>query len=66
MAINKPINQEYQINAYRVLLTRARQGDVVYEDQTPQIIAMDMGGNTLIKKWSQQNRHLGNMKKKQE
>lgn len=24
--INKPINREYQINAYRVLLTRARQG----------------------------------------
>ena len=27
--INKPANQEYQINAYRVLLTRARQGIVV-------------------------------------
>ena len=27
--INKPVNQEYQINAYRVLLTRARQGIVV-------------------------------------
>jgi hypothetical protein len=27
--INKPINQEYQINAYRVLLTRARQGLVI-------------------------------------
>lgn len=27
--INKPINQEYQINAYRVLLTRARQGMVI-------------------------------------
>ena len=27
--INKPINQEYHINAYRVLLTRARQGIVV-------------------------------------
>lgn len=27
--INKPINQEYQINAYRVLLTRARQGIVI-------------------------------------
>lgn len=40
--------------------------DVVYEDQTPQITAMDMGGNTLLEKWSQQNRHLGNMKKKQE
>lgn len=26
--INKPINREYQINAYRVLLTRARQGMV--------------------------------------
>ena len=27
--INKPINQQYQINAYRVLLTRARQGMVI-------------------------------------
>lgn len=27
--INKQINQEYQINAYRVLLTRARQGMVI-------------------------------------
>ena len=27
--IKKPVNQEYQINAYRVLLTRARQGVVV-------------------------------------
>lgn len=27
--INKPENQEYQINAYRVLLTRARQGMVI-------------------------------------
>lgn len=27
--INKVINQEYQINAYRVLLTRARQGLVI-------------------------------------
>ena len=27
--IIKPINQEYQINAYRVLLTRARQGMVI-------------------------------------
>ena len=27
--IKKPVNQEYQINAYRVLLTRARQGIVV-------------------------------------
>ena len=27
--INKPVNQEYQINAYRVLLTRARQGIAV-------------------------------------
>lgn len=27
--INKEINQEYQINAYRVLLTRARQGMVI-------------------------------------
>ena len=27
--INKPINQEYHINAYRVLLTRARQGMVI-------------------------------------
>lgn len=27
--INKPINQEYQINAYQVLLTRARQGMVI-------------------------------------
>lgn len=27
--ILKPINQEYQINAYRVLLTRARQGMVI-------------------------------------
>lgn len=27
--INKPINREYQINAYRVLLTRARQGMVI-------------------------------------
>ena len=27
--INKKINQEYQINAYRVLLTRARQGIVI-------------------------------------
>lgn len=27
--INKTINQEYQINAYRVLLTRARQGMVI-------------------------------------
>lgn len=27
--INKPVNQEYQINAYRVLLTRARQGMVI-------------------------------------
>lgn len=27
--INKLINQEYQINAYRVLLTRARQGMVI-------------------------------------
>lgn len=27
--INKPINQQYQINAYRVLLTRARQGMVL-------------------------------------
>lgn len=28
--INKPIRQEYQINAYRVLLTRARQGMVIF------------------------------------
>ena len=28
-SINKPINQEYQINAYRVLLTRARQGMII-------------------------------------
>lgn len=27
--INKTVNQEYQINAYRVLLTRARQGMVI-------------------------------------
>lgn len=27
--INKPINRDYQINAYRVLLTRARQGMVL-------------------------------------
>lgn len=27
--INKPINQKYQINAYRVLLTRARQGMII-------------------------------------
>jgi hypothetical protein len=27
--INKPTNQQYQINAYRVLLTRARQGMVI-------------------------------------
>lgn len=27
--INKRINQEYQVNAYRVLLTRARQGMVI-------------------------------------
>lgn len=27
--INKPINREYQINAYRVLLTRARKGMVL-------------------------------------
>lgn len=27
--INKKINQEYQINAYRVLLTRARQGMII-------------------------------------
>lgn len=27
--INKPINQEYHINAYRVLLTRTRQGMVI-------------------------------------
>ena len=27
--INKPKNQQYQINAYRVLLTRARQGMVI-------------------------------------
>ena len=27
--INKSINQEYQLNAYRVLLTRARQGMVI-------------------------------------
>ena len=27
--IHKPINQEYQINAYRVLLTRARQGMII-------------------------------------
>ena len=27
--IEKPINREYQINAYRVLLTRARQGMVI-------------------------------------
>ena len=27
--INKPISKEYQINAYRVLLTRARQGMVI-------------------------------------
>lgn len=27
--INKPENQEYQINAYRVLLTRARQGMII-------------------------------------
>ena len=27
--INKAVNQEYQINAYRVLLTRARQGMVI-------------------------------------
>lgn len=27
--INKLVNQEYQINAYRVLLTRARQGMVI-------------------------------------
>lgn len=27
--INKPINREYQINAYRVLLTRARQGMIL-------------------------------------
>lgn len=28
--INKPVNQLYQINAYRVLLTRARQGMVIF------------------------------------
>lgn len=27
--IDKPVNREYQINAYRVLLTRARQGMVI-------------------------------------
>lgn len=27
--IDKPINREYQINAYRVLLTRARQGMII-------------------------------------
>ena len=27
--INKPLNREYQINAYRVLLTRARQGMII-------------------------------------
>ena len=27
--INKGINQQYQLNAYRVLLTRARQGMVI-------------------------------------
>ena len=27
--IKKEINQEYQLNAYRVLLTRARQGMVI-------------------------------------
>lgn len=27
--INKPVNQAYQINAYRVLLTRARQGMII-------------------------------------
>ena len=27
--INKKINQEYQLNAYRVLLTRARQGMII-------------------------------------
>ena len=27
--INKPFNREYQINAYRVLLTRARQGMII-------------------------------------
>jgi len=27
--IKKPVNQEYQINAYRVLLTRARQGIII-------------------------------------
>ena len=27
--INKGINKEYQINAYRVLLTRARQGMII-------------------------------------
>ena len=29
MRINKEINQKYQINAYRVLLTRARQGMII-------------------------------------
>jgi len=27
--INKPIRQQYQLNAYRVLLTRARQGMII-------------------------------------
>lgn len=31
--INTPINREYQINAYRVLLTRARQGMVIVVPQ---------------------------------
>lgn len=31
--INKPINREYQINAYRVLLTRARQGMIIVVPQ---------------------------------
>ena len=29
MNINKPIDQKYKLNAYRVLLTRARQGMVI-------------------------------------
>lgn len=51
--INKPINQEYQLNAYRVLLTRARQGMVIVvpegndEDETRKKVFYDSTYNYL-------------------
>ncbi len=43
--INKIINQEYQINAYRVLLTRARQGMVIVVPQGDNSIPPDKTRN---------------------